>query len=119
MSTFNIPKKLLDNITAATTGSWVKLIEGRAHPISNDLHQHGKPSTLTLEIASGDTIRIELSNDVFTDTAGKLQLVASPKTTDSIEYNSTDTGDVIYGAWAFIRAIKTGANGPATVIISK
>ena len=118
MSILNIPKKILNAVTPASTGEWAKLIEGRAHPLDDGIFNAGKEWIFQLDITPGDTVRLEFSNDIYIDTAGTIQLVASPVKTLTIEYNSTYTGDAISGTWAFVRVVKTGANGPATVLIS-
>ena len=69
------------------------------------------PLSFSGNLTSGDTIIIDVSNDV--DPNDTLETYLS-----SEAYATTNFGGTITGQWRFIRVRKTGSNGAATVKIS-
>ena len=64
--------------------------------------------TITMSIGGADTVVIEATNDVE-------NLSGSPVVLQSASYTSADTGAVLEGNYAFVRAVKTGTNGTSTI----
>lgn len=95
------PVFILDT-SAAGVGDWF--------PFNSGAWYEGKDYTLSFEITPGDSIRIEVTNDVSAGAPTGNMI------TSSAEHDSTVTGDTIAGTWKFIRAVKTGTNGPAKVL---
>ena len=65
--------------------------------------------TLTMSIGGADTVVIEATNDVE-------NLSGSPVVLQSSSYSASDTGAVLEGSYAFVRAVKTGTAGTSTIL---
>jgi len=96
---------ILFNASGAATGAWIPTTAGE--------YGEGIAFGVSWTIASGDTVRIEVTNDVNSDGTA---VVGSPAFTASDDFDSTTTGTRIEGSWRFMRAIKVGANGNLKVV---
>lgn len=98
--------KELYNDSAAGTGDWVYS--------TNKQWDQGKSYSVSWTISSGDTVQIEVTNDVGSDSL----VVGSPVVTTSEEFDDTTSGTQVEGTWQAFRVVKTGTNGVLKVIAS-
>jgi hypothetical protein len=85
--------------SGGTASDWYRCEEGVTH------------RTFSGVLTSGDTIRVEVSNDDRpNDTL--VTKVASQ------EYSTTSFGDTVIGEWSWLRVVKTGSNGAATINVN-
>lgn len=99
----NEPVVLLNAVTAAVTGDWVT----QDYRYSSDQN-----SVIIGELTTGDTVTIE-GRAIAKDENGVNVTVA----TSLKAFTTASFSDAINGPVPEIRAVKTGTNGPAKVIL--
>lgn len=98
----------LINQTAAITTGWVRL---------DNRYETFSQRAIQINLTSGDTVELQaIVKDVKGDkTAGAWLNNLQPGDITSLKVYAVSENDVLEGPWTYIRAIKAGTNGLATV----